>query len=170
MQNRCNLMNSADLFRNLSLFFRYIAKIYAWRMNDLLHLYASRNKNCARSNLQVQKFNPFYAGQPTHRYYRNRLSFYVPLPPLFFCLISYISFSVLSFQQNHLQKTTDEHGFSTSSNLHSLHELYPQEGIAQIDALVNRRVNFYPHFLLQHSELMQGYITFCLHPTLFLYA
>ena len=88
----------------------------------------------------------------------------------FFCLISYISFSVLSFQQNHLQKKTDEHGFSTSSNLHSLHELYPQEGIAQIDALVNRRVNFYPHFLLQHSELMQGYITFYLHPTLFLCA
>ena len=128
-------------------------------------------KSYARLNLILQKFNPFYVESPRHRYYPNTLSlFYIHCLHYIFCLISYISFLVLSFKQNLLQKTTDEHGFSTSSNLHSLHELYPQEGIAQIDVLVNRRVNFYPHLLLYHFEIMQENITFCLHSTLFLYA
>ena len=129
-------------------------------------------KSYARLNLILQKFNPFYVESPRHRYYPNTLSlFYIHCLHYIFCLISYISFLVLSFKQNHLQKkTTDEHGFSTSSNLHSLHELYPQEGIAQIDVLVNRRMNFYPHLLLYHFELKQGNITFCLHSILFLYA
>ena len=86
-------------------FSNILHEIYAWRKNDLLHLNAMKIKSYARLNLILQKFNPFYVESPRHRYYPNTLSlFYIHCLHYIFCLISYISFLVLSFTQNHLQK------------------------------------------------------------------
>lgn len=129
MQNRCDLMNGADLFRNLSFFFRYIAKIYAWRMNDLLHLYASRIKTvqdqifkCRNLTLSMQDSQHTVIIETRCLFMFHCLHYF--LFDFIYILLSFI------FLAKPFTKKTDEHGFSTSSNLHSLHELYPQEGIA----------------------------------------
>ena len=130
MQNRCDLMNGAEIFRNLSLFFRYIAWNIRMKNEWFVAFKCNEVKIYARLNLILQKLNPFFVESPRNRYYANTLSLFTfHCLHYIFCLISYISFLVLSFTQNHLQKTTDEHGFSTSSNLHSLHELYPENAL-----------------------------------------
>ena len=118
---------------------------------------------CARYNLHAQKFNPFFYVELSEKplLSKTRCFFFYVLSIAFryFFHVSFYLYSI--FQQTHHLK---KDGFSTSSNLHSFcMNFTPIGGIAQKDALVNRRVNFYPHlFSFAH---MQVNIIFCLHPT-----